>query len=92
LRCDIDARRIFASVSGATSATITLRASTTLKNFPAVPTSGPPGFVTAEIAPGDAILDALAFSRGRFTVALESRAYTLPTWPEFSRVVEDCRR
>ena len=40
----------------------------------------------------DPLLDAIAFSRGRFTVESESGAMlVLPAWPEPARVVEDCR-
>ena len=41
---------------------------------------------------GDTMLDAMAFSRGRFMVAVEGMApLYLPSWPEVSRVIEDCR-
>lgn len=40
----------------------------------------------------DTLLDAMAFSRGRFTVAAQGSApLYLPSWPEVSRVIEDCR-
>jgi hypothetical protein len=51
-----------------------------------------PGWLTVELRPVDPILDAIAFSRGRF--ALEAAGQPplyLPSWPELSRVVEDCR-
>lgn len=51
-----------------------------------------PGWLTAELRPADPILDAIAFSRGRF--ALEAAGQPplyLPSWPELGRVVEDCR-
>ena len=41
---------------------------------------------------GDPLLDAMAFSRGRFMV--EARGWMplyLPAWPEVARVIEDCR-
>ncbi|MFM5906204.1 MAG: hypothetical protein ACKOPO_01225 [Novosphingobium sp.] len=47
---------------------------------------------TASLAAGDPLIDAMAFSRGRFMV--ESGAMTplyLPSWPEITRVTEDCR-
>lgn len=62
------------------AAALTLRATTSLKQVSA--TGG-----IARLDPRDPILDALAFSRGRFGVG--SRWY--PAWPEFARVVEDCR-
>ncbi|MDP3907048.1 hypothetical protein [Novosphingobium sp.] len=56
------------------------------------PTVAAPGWIVAQIRAGDPILDAIAFSRGRFAldVAGEAPLY-LPSWPEIARVVEDCR-
>jgi hypothetical protein len=43
-------------------------------------------------APGDRLLDAIAFSRGRFMVEIpDFPALYLPSWPELTRVIEDCR-
>lgn len=50
------------------------------------------GGVQVALAPRDPLLDEIAFSRGRFM--LESPGGTtlyLPSWPELSRVIEDCR-
>lgn len=44
------------------------------------------------LRPNDPILDALAFSRGRFAIEVTGQpTLYLPSWPELSRVVEDCR-
>jgi len=44
------------------------------------------------IPAGDGLLDAIAFSRGRFAVEAEGRGrLILPADPVISRVVEDCR-
>lgn len=41
----------------------------------------------------DPILDAMAFSRGRFGVEAPGVAnLVVPAWPELGRVIEDCRR
>jgi hypothetical protein len=49
--------------------------------------------MTAELPAGDPLLDALAFSRGRFAVeAAGQPRLIVPAWPELARVVEDCRR
>ena len=46
----------------------------------------------ASLPARDPILDAIAFSRGRFAVELPGTApLYLPSWPELSRVIEDCR-
>lgn len=40
----------------------------------------------------DGLLDAMAFSRGRFAVATAGMpTLYVPSWPEVSRVIEDCR-
>ncbi|MGX7952123.1 hypothetical protein ACWPM1_06100 [Tsuneonella sp. HG249] len=49
--------------------------------------------VDARLAPRDPILDAMAFSKGRFAVEVPGLdPLYLPSWPEVTRVVEDCRR
>lgn len=48
--------------------------------------------VAVNFAASDSLLDAMAFSRGRF--ALQTAGLPtlyVPSWPEISRVVEDCR-
>jgi len=48
--------------------------------------------ITIQLSAYDPLLDALAFSRGRFAiVASGTPALVLPAWPEIARVVEDCR-
>lgn len=50
------------------------------------------GRLTADLAAYDSLLDAIAFSRGRFGVAVSgASALVAPAWAEPSRVVEDCR-
>ena len=46
----------------------------------------------SEIGAFDRLLDALAFSRGRFAVAVAGAApVVVPNWPEPTRAIEDCR-
>jgi hypothetical protein len=48
--------------------------------------------LVAEVPAFDPLLDAIAFSRGRFAIGvLGAPAAVLPSWPEPARVVEDCR-
>ncbi|HWK41674.1 MAG TPA: hypothetical protein VNR60_07045 [Croceibacterium sp.] len=48
--------------------------------------------MTARIPARDSLLDAMAFSRGRFSVEVgELPALLVPAWPEVTRVIEDCR-
>lgn len=48
--------------------------------------------LVAALIPADALLDSIAFSRGRFAVELPGLATLyLPSSAELSRVIEDCR-
>lgn len=48
--------------------------------------------VSAQLAAYDGLLDAIAFSRGRFAVAMPGfQALVVTAAPEAARVVEDCR-
>lgn len=50
------------------------------------------GSVSAALPPRDPLLDAMAFSKGRFAVEVAGvPALYLPAWPEVTRVIEDCR-
>lgn len=92
LRCDLGERRIFLSRSGATAAPLMLRASSTARVIPVQPTGGATAYVAAALAPTDPLLDALAFSRGRFVVEQAGRPpLVVPAHAEVGRVTEDCR-
>lgn len=48
--------------------------------------------VFGQVPAADPVLDQMAFSRGRFLVTAEDgTSLVVPAWPEFARVVEDCR-
>lgn len=48
--------------------------------------------VSAALPARDSLLDAMAFSRGRFAVETTGMpALYLPSYPEVARVIEDCR-
>ena len=71
---------------------MTIRTSSTNKELVTKPTVGAPALIAAEILPNDAILDAMAFSRGRISVEIEGQLpVILPSWAEITRIVEDCR-
>ena len=81
---------LFRAAPGAAAA-IALTISTTSGDrvLTARPVSG--GVETA-VPARDPLLDAMAFSRGRFAVtAAGLPALYVPSWPEVSRVIEDCR-
>lgn len=51
-----------------------------------------PATVAITFDPRDPLLDAMAFSRGRFVIEVQGlEPLYVPSWPEVSRVVEDCR-
>ena len=69
---------------------ITFRSSSTVRTVPAARAASG---ALVRLPAGDALLDALAFSRGRFLVeAAGAPPIIVPAWPELARVVEDCRR
>jgi hypothetical protein len=46
----------------------------------------------AALPAADPLLDQIAFSRGRFTIAAEGLPMlVIPSWPEPARAIEDCR-
>lgn len=56
-----------------------------------VPASGEAAVTTA-LGNRDSLLDAMAFSRGRFAVeTIGLPTLFLPSWAEVTRVIEDCR-
>ena len=51
-----------------------------------------PAQTIASVAADDSLLDAMAYSKGRFAVELAGApTLYLPAWPEVARVIEDCR-
>jgi hypothetical protein len=48
--------------------------------------------LSVTLAAGDTVLDAVAYSRGRFGISVTGApALVLPSWAEPARVIEDCR-
>ena len=93
LRCDKARGRIYLSVSGISqSGALTVRTSSIMKSFAASQASTEPPYVAAELMPRDPILDAIAYSRGRFAIEIAGvRPMAIPNWAEIGRVIEDCR-
>ena len=92
IRCERAGNRVFVSRAGSLGGRMTLRSTNGAKAYAATPTGGQPPYVAAEIAARDPQLDAMAFSRGRILIGLDGAGdLILPIWPEFTRVVEDCR-
>lgn len=71
---------------------ITLASTETAKSYSAAVSDTVPPYVWTETPASDPQLDLLAFSRGRMLVSIAGMGdLVLPSWPEFARVVEDCR-
>ena len=71
---------------------VTVQTSNLLRALTATPREGANSTVAIDISASDPLLDAMAFSRGRFAVETAGLPpLYLPSWPEVSRVIEDCR-
>lgn len=94
LVCDRNASAVTLLRRGAASGSVPATILTTIRNasFSAVPLDRLPPHVAITFAPNDPVLDAMAFSRGRFAVEVMGLPTVIaPSWPEVSRVIEDCR-
>lgn len=62
------------------------------RTLQARPTAQQPPSIAATLPANDPLLDAMAFSKGRFAVETAGLpTLYLPNWPEVTRVIEDCR-
>jgi hypothetical protein len=94
LVCDRGGRQVLLSRGGSGEGHVAMAITTTTGTRPLLsePLLSQPGWLTVTLRPGDPILDAIAFSRGRFAFeAAGQPTLYLPAWPELSRVIEDCR-
>jgi len=85
LRCNLAVRRVRISRPDRPAGAITIITSSLTRTLVA------PG----EVVAFDPLLDAIAFSRGRFIVmtpASSGDALIIPAWPEAARIAEDCRK
>ena len=95
IRCNQSRRQLFLSRAGSVGegATMVLRATAGEASYPAANSGGQPTYAAVSLSPADIMMDRIAYSRGRFAVETTGLpSIALPAWPEFSRVVEDCRR
>lgn len=94
LRCNLAARQVELVREGLpTNPALTIRTTSSSRALPATLQNEPMQTATAIVGARDPILDAIAFSRGRFTVeAAGLPMLVIPAWPEPARVIEDCRR
>lgn len=92
LRCDRAARALYLSRAGTAATPLTVRTTSTTRALSVLPTGGTPPYAAVALGAADPLLDAMAFSRGRFTVEQAARPpLVVPAWAEIGRVIEDCR-
>ena len=100
LRCDRTRPAIVLQRAGFASGEVpaAITTSSTLRRLTATPAGGAARVQNAAIpfeiafSPRDPVLDAIAFSRGRFMVEMGgAQTLVLPAWSELGRVIEDCR-
>ncbi len=89
IRCDIASHLVSLTRIGGTAAAMRVETSYSAIDWPAQATSD--GTVVS-LPARDPFLDKIAFSRGRFTVAVAGLPeLIMPAWAEPARVFEDCR-
>jgi hypothetical protein len=92
IRCTIATRRV--TISKPVSAVAPFLSVWTSAQTRSLPASFNPATtqLSADVVASDPLLDAIAFSRGRFGVSIsDGPALVVPAWPEAARVIEDCR-
>ena len=94
LTCDMTSRSVTLRRMATAAAPVPLSITATSQRrvLSAVPTGEIPSAIAVSLTASDPLLDAMAFSRGRFMIEAPGLApLYLPSWPEISRVIEDCR-
>jgi hypothetical protein len=95
VRCDLAGHRILVSRAGGMAAAgggMTVLTTFGSAQWPASNDGATNSHVIAVRSAGDAALDQIAFSRGRFAVEVAGLPMLVaPVWPEITRVIEDCR-
>ncbi|WP_341209200.1 hypothetical protein [uncultured Sphingomonas sp.] len=92
LRCDRAARAVLLLRPGSNASPFTIRTSAMTRSVATQPGAGTVPQAVARFALDDRLLDAMAFTRGRFTVEQPGATpLVLPPWAEVGRVIEDCR-
>jgi len=83
LSCDKFSHQVV--LAGLRAAPVTIRTTTMTRNVTPTP------LAVVSFAASDPLLDAIAFSRGRFVVEQGGQPLVLPPYAEVGRVIEDCR-
>lgn len=94
LSCDGTSRTVRLARAGAAPSAMPMTVITTSdsRSLSAEPVPGPLPTLVARFAANDRLLDAMAFSRGRFAIQVNGLpTLYVPAWAEVGRVIEDCR-
>jgi|CXWL01.1.fsa_nt_gi hypothetical protein len=96
VRCQAMSKNLLFSRAGSipesVAAVMTLASTDTKRAYAATNGSEAPPHIWSETPANDPQLDSLAFSRGRILVSVAGTDdLVIPSWPEFARVVEECR-
>lgn len=92
LRCERAARTVTLGVPGNALAAPLAFAVYTSATSRALATSAGASGLEAALPAADPLLDAMAFSNGRFALQAPGQPMLyVPSWTEVSRVIEDCR-
>ncbi len=93
LRCNRANRTISLLRTGNAPQDLPMTVSTTSETRSLLATPQGAAQLVVTLPANDRLLDAMAFSRGRFAVEVNGLpTLYLPAWPEVARAVEDCRR
>ena len=93
LRCDHSNRQVMLARASAATSELLMRVRTETQdrmiNAAPVPMTG---LIAAQLDANDPLLDAMAITKGRFSIEVEGmEPLYIPAWAEVSRVIEDCR-
>ncbi len=94
LTCEAESHTVVLASAGDGSKAVPMTVRTTfgVRTLSSDPAASKTGWIAVRLNARDPLLDQIAFSRGRFTIEVAGLApLYLPSWPEISRVIEDCR-
>lgn len=90
VRCDLPTRRVILSLPGTAAGVMTVTTSYATASWAA--TAEPGGRIAVALDARDPFLDKIAFSRGRFGLAMPGAPLLIvPAWAEPARAIQDCR-
>ena len=94
MRCDRATGAVEISRAGTAGLPVQMivRAELMERGLAAQPSESDPAWILARVPARDPLLDAMAFSKGRFAVEVAGLPpIYVPAYPEVTRVIEDCR-